>query len=197
MKQYIYFVIGLILFSCFVYADIGAIASGGNLFVSGNVSADNVFNAAYIRSPANRTQAVTTGGEWVNITFDKKIDPFKVGFEHTHNDATNTTFTVLNSGYYSISYRASFTDSAANPDAHIAVRLAYTDGTNVKGSYIEVNTHKQGDIQFTENGFITQFDAGDKFTAQFTSDDTTVSLEKHISFDPSGSAAQLNIHRIG
>jgi len=170
---------------------------GTNAEFPNNVTADNIHMPAYIRAPANNTQAVTVGSQWQNITFDKTFESLKLGFTHEYTDATNISFTPQYTGDYAISYYGSFIDSAANPSAHVAMRLLNHDGTTVRGSYTEEDTAKQNTYRKLKHSFVTSLVAGMPFTVQFVSDDTTVSLTLHNTFHSGGSAAQLNIHRIG
>ena len=175
---------------------IGTLTPSTKLEVNGNITADNVFLPAYIRTASNDSQAVTTGSEWVNVTFDRKVAGLKQNIEHTFNDGTNTTFTINDGGVYSVSYRFAFVDSAPAPDAHVGMRLADTDGTITKGSYDEVDTYRTDEQVLNTHAFITEFNDGDEFTVQFTSDDTTISTEVHTTFEPSGSSVQLNVHKV-
>jgi len=77
------------------------------------------------------------------------------------------------------------------------MRLLNHDGTTVRGSYTEEDTAKQNTYRKLKHSFVTSLVAGMPFTVQFVSDDTTVSLTLHNTFHSGGSAAQLNIHRIG
>jgi len=163
---------------------------------AGNISAENVFLPAMIRTASNSTMAVLVGSEWVNITFDKKQTTLQKNVGHTYNDDTNTTFTIQDSGIYAISYTMLFEDSALNPDAHVGMRLV-KDGVQVKGSYGEFDTSKKDEYIFKDHSFLATLTAGDEIQVQFTSDDTTVSLKPHATFEAGGgSSAQINFHKI-
>jgi len=164
----------------------------GDLNVTGNITAENVFLPAEIRTANNKSQSVSVSNEWVNVTFDKKQTEIQRNIGHTWNDDTNTTITINDAGRYFIHYTFSFTDSNSNPDAHIGMRLRKTDNTAVN----EVDTHRQAESVFNAHGFLTDFNAGDKFTVQFTSDDTTVSTYLHSTFE-SGSTVKFSMYKVG
>lgn len=87
-------------------------------------------------------------------------------------------------------------DDAPNPDAHIGMRLFMIGNSIVKGSYSEVDTHRQDEEVFNTHSFLTEFSAGDQFKLQFTSDDTTVSSYLHAEFEPGGSIMRLSIYKV-
>jgi len=170
----------------------------GNLNVTGNITAENVFLPAYIRVPNNNSQDVVVSMQWVNVTLDKKQTALQRNIGHTWNDSTNDTITINDAGIYKITYTASFVDSNPNPDAHIGMRLYSLNGASqiVKGSYSEVDTHRQDEEVFNSHSFLAEFKAGEQFKVQFTSDDTTVSSYLHATFEPGGSILRLSIHKV-
>jgi len=169
----------------------------GDVNVTGNIISNNVFLPAYLRAGSRSTIAITVGSQWENITFNQSACGLCEGFAHTYDDATNDTFTVNNSGIYRVTYFIACEDSAVTPDAHVGFRLINaTAQTIIKGSYGEFDTHKKDKHVFKEHSFITQFDDGDQFKIQFTSDDTTVTLTPHITFNPSGPSCQISINKI-
>ena len=173
----------------------GWIKITGNLNVTGNITAENVFLPAYIRVPNNNSQSVIVSNQWVNVTLDKKQTDTQKNINHTWNDNTNETITINDGGVYFIHYSFSFIDSNANPDAHIGMRLLKSDGTIVKGSYSEVDTHRQDEEVFGHHGFDTILNSGDKIKVQFTSDYTTVSSYLHATFG-TGSIVTISIHKV-
>jgi len=177
------------------WTNFGGYYFDNNVEVEGSITSQNVFLPAYIRVPNNRTQTVAVANRWYNVTLDKKQTDTQENINHTWNDDTNDTITINDAGVYAIHYTFSFIDSAPNPDAHIGMRLRKTDNTAVKGSYSEVDTHRQLEEVFNSHGFITKFNAGDSFKIQFTSDDTTVSTYLHSTFE-SGSVVKFSMHKI-
>jgi len=76
------------------------------------------------------------------------------------------------------------------------MRLFMIGNSIVKGSYSEVDTHRQDEEVFNTHSFLTEFSAGDQFKLQFTSDDTTVSSYLHAEFEPGGSIMRLSIYKV-
>lgn len=177
--------------------DISGNITAGNVTATGNMTADNVFIPAYLRCGSRSTIAVAVGSQWYNITFNHSCPCLCEGFAHTYDDATNDTFTVNNSGIYRVTYFIACEDSAATPDAHVGFRLMNaTAQTIIKGSYGEFDTSKQDEYVFKEHSFITSFNAGNQFKIQFTSDDTTITLVPHVTFNPGGPSCQISINKI-
>lgn len=170
---------------------------GRNLVVTGNITAENVFLPQYIRSSSNSTIAVHAAGNWTNITFAKMSESLKHGISHTYNDITNETFTIGDAGVYQIDYTISIRDSAANPDAHVCFQVySTTDGARIKGSYKEIDTAKQNEDLFMDSSFLVELSAGEQFKVQFTSDDTTISVSPHGTYNPAPSSAQISLHKV-
>ncbi|MHA1409338.1 MAG: hypothetical protein ACTSQY_03280 [Candidatus Odinarchaeia archaeon] len=168
----------------------------GNINISGNVTADNVHIPAYYRNGGNDTIAVLADSVWINITFQKKVAGLKVRFIQDHTTSSNYTHIALDSGIYEIHYNGMISDSAANPTAHVGMRMAYVNGTKIRGSYAEKDASKQNAEFPINHGFITEINGGDPFILQFTSDQTTVSLQTHATFEEAGSAAKISMTRI-
>lgn len=169
----------------------------GDLDVLGDVLSNNVFIPAYLRTGSRSTIAITVGSQWENITFNHSSCGLCEGFSHTYDDATNDTFTVNDSGVYRVTYSICCEDSAVSPDAHVGFRLMNaTAQTIIKGSYGEFDTSKKDEYIFKEHSFITSFNASNQFKVQFTSDDTTVILTPHVTFNPSGPSCQISINKI-
>ena len=191
---------GYVNFGTFTYLNSmcdGSFNVSNNLTVTENVTAHNVWIPAYIRLGSKSTIAVATTMVWENITFNESCAGLCQGFAHTFDDATNDTIKVNNSGIYKISYFMGLEDSAVTPDAHVGFRIINaTDQTIIKGSYGEFDTSKKDIYVFKEHSFITSFENGDDNKVQFTSDDTTVTLKPHVTFNPAGPSCQISIHKI-
>ncbi|GAH24956.1 unnamed protein product, partial [marine sediment metagenome] len=92
---------------------------------------------------------------------------------HTWNDATNDTFTILYTGIYNIRYQMLFKDTAINPTSKIESRLILNTA-EIHGSLISVETHKKDKLEQVGCNILEQFYAGDTIKLQFTADATTV-----------------------
>ncbi len=173
------------------------ILSGGNATFSGNVTAENVWLPTYLFAHTNVILPVLSSGEWVNVTFDEEVTAFKSYISHTHNDETNTTFTIQNDGIYNIDFKCVFQDSAASPNAHVITRVL-KNNVEVDGSLIELDSSKQyADTIISNSNILFSGSTGDEIVLQFTSDDTTISLANHQTYGDHGDSVTVTIERIG
>lgn len=171
------------------------LSSIGNLNVTGNVTAENVHLSSYLSTHTN-TSITAVEGDWLNITFDVHDDTENVRITHTYNDATNDTFTIVDTGVYKLSYKISFLDSEASPNNIVAIRII-KDGIEVIGSVFEKDTTKQNALGTICCGTITSLTAGDKIKMQFISNSTTVSIQTPATYGDHPASASININRIG
>jgi len=167
-----------------------------DLIVDGNVTAENVFLPAYIRTASNATQTCPGGSSWVNITFQKRAETLKNNIEHTWDDATNDTITINDAGVYHLDIEVSIRDTAGSPSAHVGFRLITNQNGIVAGSYSEIDTDEQNAEIFQHDSFLAEFVAGEEIKLQFTADDATVQTIPHGVHSTSPSSAQISIHRI-
>ncbi len=168
----------------------------GDVNIKGNVTANNVFIEAYIRSASNST-INAAADKWYNVTFSKAAESLKHNINHTYNDATNETFIIMFNGTYDVSYTTSIQDVAALPSAHVALQLwSTTNDARVSGSYSEIDTTKQNSELFIHNSFLVYLTENEEIKLQFRSADDTVSIIPHGTYNPTPASAQLSIHRI-
>ena len=168
----------------------------GNVNITGNITAENVYLPAHVFSHTNETIAVTSGGVWNNVTFDELDDSIKKRITHTFSDATNTTFTIQDAGIYRITYIMSFQDSAASPDGHIVARIV-KNGVEIHGSLLEIDTTKQyADTLISHTNVFVNLVADDYINFQFTADDTSISLTSHSTYGDHRDTAVITIRRI-
>ncbi len=167
----------------------------GNVNVTGNITSENVFLPAYISSHTNDTIPVVSAGVWYNITFDQEADEFKRRITHTTTDATNTTFTIQDTGTYEITYSLTVEDSQATPLNHVVARVI-KNNVELNGFTIESDTTKQNADLLIHNSDLVELVVGDKLNLQFTSDATTVSLITHLTYGVHQNTGHITITRI-
>jgi len=167
----------------------------GNLNVTGNVTAKNVFIKQYISAHTSNTIAVTSSGVWYNVTFDNDVSSPKQGISHTYNDDTNDTFTINQDGIYEITYTMSFEDSAVVPNSHIVARIT-KNNVEINGFTIEVDLGIQNLETSLHHSDLVELATGDEIVLSFTSDDTTVSLSSHLTYGTHKNTGHLTIKRI-
>jgi len=149
----------------------------------------------YIFAHTNNTMNVGSAGIWYNISFDEEESTPKSKIDHTYNDNTNDTFTIIENGYYDISYSMSFSDASASPSGHIVMRVV-KNGVEISGTLLEEDSTKQYSDFTISNGAFVYLIIGDKIKFQFTSDDTDVSLTSHRTYGDHHDTAILKIIRI-
>ena len=171
-----YILIGLLAFLAvmsLVYADIyvndikfdGDNATGGNLFINADI---------FLHT--DMAQAVGGAGTWYNVTFTHNGD-YKHNIDHTYNDDTNDTITIIYDGIYDVKYAANFNNTNANPDDYAVIRLI------VNG--VEHNSSGMGSGKITkQNAHVPvsgctriNLSTGDEVKMQFTSTSTDTNIE--------------------
>ena len=159
------------------FTDTGGLNLADNLDVNGNVTADNVFILADIFGHTNSSQSVSSAGVWYNVTYTHSNSDPEHNINHTHDDNTNNTFTIVYAGTYRIDYTGRFNDTAASPTGHIFMRVLL-DGAEIYGSSDQKDTTKQN-AHITIDGFVNvDCNVGSEIKIQFTADVTTVSMEQ-------------------
>ena len=169
--------------------------SDGNVEVTGNVIAENVYLPAYIFQHTNSTIPVNSAGVWENITFDAHAAGIASGISHNYNNNTNDTFTINVAGIYKINYGFVVRDSASNPDSNVVFRLI-KNGNEIHGSSKEIDLSKQNEDRTSSSFAYANLSVGDKIKLQFTSDDTTVSLGSGCTYGDHCTSAIIGIRRI-
>ncbi len=175
----------------------GNVSMAKDLNVDGNITASNVWIPQYIAAHTDAQQAITSGGLWVNISFNDSATALFQGITHTYNDATNDTFTIADTGIYSLTYALDIVDSAGSPDAHVAARFVKNGGTEIDGTLFEIDTDKQNsEEELSLPDMLADLTAGDTIKLQYTSDDTTVKLMSQGTFGDHPDSAVMTIKRI-
>ncbi len=166
----------------------------GDFFVGGNVSATNVFLPALAFAHNNGTQIIVSDFVWQNITFDDE-PALKLRISHTEVGITNTTFTVLDTGIYDISFFITMEDTAANPTSNAAIEIR-RNSVNLDGSRVEIDFTKQNqEIELSNRGFF-ELTANDIIEFLVITDTSaTVRIADHDTFDDTESAI-INILRV-
>jgi len=168
--------------------------SMSTLNVTGNITSENVYLPAYLSTHTN-VSINAVEGVWVNVTFDVHEDSEKEGINHTYNDATNDTFTIVSDGVYQIDYGISFLDNEANPTNTVAIRII-KNNEEIEGSIFEKDTTKQNALGTIYRVVRASLNAGDKIKLQFISNSTTVSLKTEGTYGEHPTSANINLHRI-
>ena len=165
----------------------------GNLNVTGNVTAENVFLPSHIFTHTDVSLPVISAGVWVNVTFGD-TEELKKRITHDPESLSNDTFTIIDKGTYFVSYVTDFIDSAPNPLSDTAVRILRND-IEINGSTFESDANRQNDEYEISNIIHAEFEAGDTMKIQFTSDETTVSMSSHNTFGVHPDTAVLTVRR--
>ena len=169
----------------------------GNLNVTGNVTADNVFIPQYMYAHTNATIPVAGASVWTNITFSQEDADLKRGISHTYNDATNHTFTLMDAGIYNVDYDLDIEDTSVGAsDVDVAARLVRMNGSEVLGSVFETDITKQGTEVELSHNFLIYAEAGDKFIVQFIATDEDVVISTHGTFGIHPESSSLIINKI-
>jgi len=170
----------------------------GNLSVSGNVTAENLFIPQYVFSHTNYTIALDTASVWQNVSFEQEEPDIKFGIDHTFSDNTNHTFTIMQDGVYNIDFDFDIQDTSASAsNIDIAGRAIHTNGTEITGSVFEADITKQGvEIELSHN-FLAELKAGDEIVFQFVADDVDVQISTHATFGDHPESATILMHKIG
>ena len=152
----------------------------------------------YIFAHVNDVIAVAEAGTFQDIPFNNQASSPKTGIEHDHT--TNPEqFKVKKAGVYLINIACSFSDSAVSPDSHVVVRVV-KNGTEIQGSLIEKDisgTPQSDKDKIITTSILVTFALDDIIKFQFTSDDTTVSLNSHATYGDHKDTAVINIIKIG
>lgn len=169
----------------------------GDLFVSGNIIAENEFIPQYIFSHTNETISLTGANTWTNVTFIQEEADLKRGITHAHNDDTNHTFTITVSGVYDIEFDFDAIDtSASSTDIDVAGRVIYTNGTEITGSVFETDITKKDTETELSHEFLANLNAGDSIVFQFIADDADVQISTHGTFGDHPESASMVMEKI-
>jgi len=169
----------------------------GDLNVTGNITAENVFLPQYIFSHTNETISVIGANKWTNITFSQEDTDIKRGITHTFNDATNHTFTISASGIYNVDYDLDVVDTSAGAsDINVAARLILINGSEVIGSVFETDITKQGTETELSHNFLVECIAGDSFIFQFIASDADVQISTHGTYGDYPESATILMTKI-
>ena len=166
----------------------------GDLNVTGNCTCENVYLPCYVSTHTN-TSITAVEGAWLNVTFDVHDDSENARLTHTYNDATNDTFTIVDTGVYRVSYGISYLDSQASPDNIIAIRLIQ-NSAEIEGSVFEKDTTKQNALGTIYRNVMASLIAGDEIKLQFVSNSTSISMQTAGTYGDHPTSANINIHRI-
>jgi len=141
---------------------------GGDLNVTGSITRGAI---PFMYGLATEEIALTTTGQWYNITFNESISVIKgnLTFEN------NRTLTIKEDGNYLIAFGVQIVDSSASPSAHVATRII-KNGAQLGGSYVETETDKQNFQKWLDKSSYAYFEEGDTLEMQVISSDATVSL---------------------
>jgi len=151
----------------------------------------------YIFAHEDNTIAVVEAGAFQDIPFNGEASTPKIGIEHNH-ESNPEQFKIKKAGVYLINMTCSFSDSAVTPDSHAITRIV-KNGTEIPGSLIEkdISGTPQSDKDKTvTNSILVTCALDDIIKFQFTSDDTTVSLDSHATYGDHKDTAIINIVRI-
>ena len=170
------------------------LTNAGDIVASGNVTADNVWISKYVFAHTCVNISVDVAGTWYNITFNRS-ESLKNGILHNYDDDTNDTFTITEAGVYDLHGHLSFQDSAATPDSNIVFRFTKND-EEITGSVREYDLDKKDWDTLGSTTVFVNLTAGDEIKLQFTSDDTTVSLESDNTYGDHKDTAVIKIKRI-
>ncbi len=176
----------------------GWVSDGSNTNTSGNATAENIFIPQYIFPHTNETIPLTGANEWTNVTFGEEVTDLKFGIAHTHNDRTNTTFTIRDDGIYFSNYDYDIIDtSAAASDIDVAGRMVYANNeSEIIGSIFETDVIKQQVESELTHNFLVNLFAGDQVMFQFIATDADVKISDHSTFGEHPVSASIIINKI-
>jgi len=168
--------------------------TAGNITATGDIIAENVFTHSYLFAHTDNNITVDVSGTWYNITFNE-TESLKSGILHNYDDGTNDTFTIVDDGIYELHGHVSFQDSAITPSSNIIFRFTRND-VEIPGSIREYDLDKKDWDTLGSTTVFASLTAGDEIKFQFTSDDTTVSLESDHTYGVHKDTAVAKIKRI-
>lgn len=154
-----------------------------------------LYEKSFIFAHTNVTIPITEAGVWHNITFDKQPSTPRLRIDHNYSDETNDTFTILRDGVYDIHGHISIQDSAVNPVSNIVFRFV-KNGVEIDGSVREKDLDKKDWDTLGSTTVFVELNASDEIKFQFTSDQTTVSLETDRTYGVHYDSAVIKIERI-
>ena len=142
-----------------------------------------IFVPQYVFPHTNETIPLTTSSVWENITFQQEVTDIVNGISHVHNDRTNHTFTISESGIYNLNYDFDVEDTSVSAsDIDVAGRVIYENGTEIIGSVFETDIIKQDvEVEISHN-FLAKLNAGDVLIFQFIANDVDVQISTHSTF---------------
>ena len=147
----------------------------GDLNVTGNVTAENIFIPQDFYTHTQENLSVDTAGHWYNVTFDEE-QGIGVGILHVYDDPTNDTFTIVEDGVYKITVSIGLVDIEPLPNNVIVIRFT-KNNVEIHGSAFEKDSTKQNEHITMHHTAISECSAGDKIRFQFTASDDTVFME--------------------
>ncbi len=162
------------------------------------VAIENFLLPQYIFAHVDNTIAVAVAGTFVDIPFSDEVATPKIGIEHDHTTDPEE-FTITKAGVYLMNITCSFEDSAISPDSHVVIRIV-KNGDEIHGSLIEediTGTPKSTKDLTITNSILVTLAVDDVIKFQFTSDQTTVSLESHATYGDHKDTAVINILKVG
>jgi len=164
------------------------------IFGSGNSSDPLPDERTYLFAHTNITMDIASTGVWHNISFDRNEDVHR-GVTHINTDNTNDTFTIENNGTYELHGHLSFQDSATNPISNIVFRFI-NNNVEIHGSVREMDLDKKDWDTLGSTTVYAELIRDDEIKFQFTSDQTTVSLESDDTYGDHTDTAAIKISRI-
>ena len=167
--------------------------TGTGMFTE-NITAYNVWIQQYVFAHTDVNISVDVAGTWYNVSFNRS-ESIKQGILHNHDDNTNDTFTIAETGIYDLHAHLSFQDSAVTPDSNIVFRFTKNDA-EIIGSVREYDLDKKDWDTLGSTTVFANLNAGDEIKLQFTSDDTTVSLDSDNTYGDHKDTAVVKIKRI-
>ncbi len=175
----------------------------GNLNVTGNLTSDNnitsknVFIPQYENAHTNFTIPVLGSGTWTNITIAQEDSAISFGITHTHNDATNQSFTFTTDGVYEINYNLDIEDTSVGAtNIDVAGRVIYVNGTEIIGSVFEIDVTKQATEFELSHDFSAHIKSGETIIFQFIGDNANIQISTHGTFGDHPTSASIKINKI-
>jgi len=153
-----------------------------NLFVTNatienlNMTGTLTTGISHMHGLATEVQTVSTIDTWYNVTFNSSLgDAYNIGFED------NRTLVISHDGHYTINFGCGIMDDSPSPNANVGMRII-NNGTEVSGSYVEVDTTKQNADLWIEHTTHSEFSLGDKLNMQYIASDTDVTMEQEDTY---------------
>jgi len=154
----------------------------GDLNVTGKIHN----SLSHMHGLATEVFSVASGGVWYNITMNASVSEYTSDTLSFHED--NITLELGHDGHYTVTFGMGIQDSSASPDGNIGMRITIND-LELRGSYVEADTHKKDSDVWVEHTTHFEGNAGDLLRFEYIADDTTITIQQDDTYATQGFSA--------